>query len=57
MEAIVKPMTNADGKAMERWDLLQEISDPKKAAHAKGMFRKRGPTVSNNQCAWSAGRS
>jgi hypothetical protein len=57
MEAIVKPMTNADGKAIERWDLLQEISDPKKAAHAKGMFRKRGPTVSNNQCAWSAGRS
>jgi predicted SnoaL-like aldol condensation-catalyzing enzyme len=28
---------NADGKAIEHWDVLQEISDPKKAAHANGM--------------------
>jgi hypothetical protein len=54
MDAIVKPMINADGKAVERRDLLQKIGDPKKAAAAKGMFRKGGPTVSNNQCTWSA---
>jgi predicted SnoaL-like aldol condensation-catalyzing enzyme len=29
---------NADGKAIEHWDVLLEISDPKKAAHANGMF-------------------
>ena len=29
---------DADGKAIEHWDVLQEIGDPKKAAHANGMF-------------------
>lgn len=29
---------NADGKAIEHWDVLQEIGDPNKAAHANGMF-------------------
>lgn len=29
---------NAEGKAIEHWDVLQEIADPKKAAHANGMF-------------------
>src|SRR5229473_3345610 len=29
---------NSDGKAIEHWDVLQEIGDPKKAAHANGMF-------------------
>src|SRR5258708_30879390 len=29
---------NADGKATEHWDVLQEIGDPKNAAHANGMF-------------------
>jgi hypothetical protein len=33
----------ADGKAIEHWDLLQEIGGPKKAAHANSMFlRRRG---------------
>jgi len=30
MEVIVKPMMNAHGEAVERWDLSQEIGDPKK---------------------------
>ncbi len=29
---------NSDGKAIEHWDVLQEVGDPKKAAHANGMF-------------------
>lgn len=29
---------DADGKAIEHWDVLQEVGDPKKAAHANGMF-------------------
>lgn len=29
---------NTEGKAMEHWDVLQEIGDPKKAVHANGMF-------------------
>jgi predicted SnoaL-like aldol condensation-catalyzing enzyme len=29
---------DADGKAIEHWDVLQEFGDPKKAAHANGMF-------------------
>ena len=29
---------NADGRAIEHWDVLQEIGDPKKAAHGNGMF-------------------
>jgi len=29
---------NAEGKAIEHWDVLQEIGDPKNAAHANGMF-------------------
>jgi predicted SnoaL-like aldol condensation-catalyzing enzyme len=29
---------NADGKAIERWDVLREIGHPKKTAHADGMF-------------------
>lgn len=29
---------NADGKAVEHWDVLQEVGDPKNAAHANGMF-------------------
>lgn len=29
---------DADGKALEHWDVLQEIGDPKNAAHANGMF-------------------
>lgn len=29
---------DADGKAIEHWDVLQEIGDPKNAAHANGMF-------------------
>jgi hypothetical protein len=40
MDAIVKPMMIADGKAIELWDLLQEIGDQKKAAHAKRMFSR-----------------
>jgi predicted SnoaL-like aldol condensation-catalyzing enzyme len=34
----VQPRDAADGKAIEHWDVLQEIGDPKKAAHANGMF-------------------
>ena len=29
---------DADGKAIEHWDVLQEIGDPQNAAHANGMF-------------------
>ncbi len=29
---------DTDGKAIEHWDVLQEVGDPKKAAHANGMF-------------------
>jgi len=29
---------DSDGKAIEHWDVLQEIGDPKSAAHANGMF-------------------
>jgi predicted SnoaL-like aldol condensation-catalyzing enzyme len=29
---------DADGKVIEHWDVLQEIGDPKNAAHANGMF-------------------
>jgi predicted SnoaL-like aldol condensation-catalyzing enzyme len=29
---------DADGKAIEHWDVLQPIGDPKNAAHANGMF-------------------
>lgn len=29
---------DADGKAIEHWDVLQEIGDPRNAAHANGMF-------------------
>ena len=29
---------DADGKAIEHWDVLQEIGDPKKAAHANSVF-------------------
>jgi predicted SnoaL-like aldol condensation-catalyzing enzyme len=29
---------NSDGKAVEHWDVLQEVGDPKKAAHTNGMF-------------------
>jgi predicted SnoaL-like aldol condensation-catalyzing enzyme len=29
---------NADGRAIEHWDVLQEIGDPNKAAYANGMF-------------------
>jgi len=29
---------NADSRAIEHWDVLQEIGDPKKAAHGNGMF-------------------
>ncbi len=56
-DALSKPKTNADGKAMERWDVLQEIGGPKKAAHANGIFREGGPTMSNNKCARKASYS
>jgi predicted SnoaL-like aldol condensation-catalyzing enzyme len=29
---------DADGKAIEHWDVLQEVGDPKNAADANGMF-------------------
>ncbi len=29
---------SADGKAIEHWDVLQEVGDPNKAAHKNGMF-------------------
>ena len=29
---------DADGKAIEHWDVLQEIDDPQKAANGNGMF-------------------
>ena len=28
----------ADGKAIEHWDVSQEVGDPKKAANANGVF-------------------
>jgi len=33
---------NADGKVIERWDVLQEIGDPNKSANANGMLREGG---------------
>jgi hypothetical protein len=33
-----EPKMNADGKAIEHWDVLQEIGHPKKTARANGMF-------------------
>jgi hypothetical protein len=56
-DALSKPKTNADGKAMERSDVLQEIGDPKKTVHASGIFREGAPTVSNNQCICAASYS
>lgn len=29
---------NADSKAIEHWDVLQEVGDPQSAAHANGVF-------------------
>jgi predicted SnoaL-like aldol condensation-catalyzing enzyme len=29
---------DADGKAIEHWDVLEEIGDPKNAAHGNGIF-------------------
>ena len=29
---------NENGKAIEHWDVLQEVGDPKEATHANGMF-------------------
>lgn len=29
---------DADGKAIEHWDVLQEVGEPAKAAHQNGMF-------------------
>jgi len=29
---------NENGKAIEHWDVLQEIGDPKEATHVNGMF-------------------
>ena len=29
---------NADGKAVEHWDVLQEVADPQRAANSNGMF-------------------
>jgi predicted SnoaL-like aldol condensation-catalyzing enzyme len=29
---------NAERKVTEHWDVLQEVGDPKNAAHANGMF-------------------
>jgi hypothetical protein len=34
-DALLKPKMNLDGKDIEYWDVLQEIGDPKKAAHCK----------------------
>ena len=31
---------DADGRAIEHWDVLQEIADPKNSANANGMFSK-----------------
>jgi len=46
---------DADGKGhRDLWDLLQEIGDQKKAAHAKRMFPEGGPTMGNTQCIRSA---
>jgi predicted SnoaL-like aldol condensation-catalyzing enzyme len=33
---------NAEGKAIEHWDVLQEMGDPKNSARANGMFQNRG---------------
>jgi hypothetical protein len=41
-DALSRPTMNADGKARERSDMLQEIDDSKKTAHAIGMFREEG---------------
>ena len=53
-DALSKSKMNADGKAIERWDAMQEMGDPKKAARANGMFREGGPTMGNNQGTRSA---
>jgi hypothetical protein len=53
-DALLKRKMDADDKAIQRWDLLQEIGDPKKAAHANGVFREGGPTMSNKQLSCSA---
>ena len=37
-DALWKPKMNADGKAVQRWGVLPEIGDPKKAAHTNGVF-------------------
>jgi predicted SnoaL-like aldol condensation-catalyzing enzyme len=29
---------NSDGKAVEHWDIFQEVPDPKKSANSNGMF-------------------
>ena len=29
---------NSDGKAVEHWDVRQDVSDPKKSANSNGMF-------------------
>jgi predicted SnoaL-like aldol condensation-catalyzing enzyme len=29
---------NENGKAIEHWDVLREVGDPKEATHANGMF-------------------
>ena len=38
LPALTFSRIDADGKATEHWDVLQEIGDPKNAAHANGMF-------------------
>jgi len=40
-DALLKSKKNADGKAIERCEVLQEIGDPKKAAHAKWHTSRR----------------
>jgi predicted SnoaL-like aldol condensation-catalyzing enzyme len=37
-DTLLKRQMNADGKVREGWDVLQEIGDPKKTAHANSMF-------------------
>ena len=37
-DALLKPKVHVDGKAIERWGVLQEIGHPKKTAHANSMF-------------------
>jgi hypothetical protein len=41
-DALLQPKMNADGEAIERWDALQEIGDPNKAAHAMACFEREG---------------